>query len=211
MRSRLLRKYAVLAVAVSGVLLGVAATAKPAAACSCAGYPEVESSLRDADVVFEGTVLALPEPVQAPLGYDRYTGAVRVRFQVARYYKGQRGSEVALYTIDQDSACGRYFDFRGTYVVYGRVLENGLLTDSSCSRTRLLSEAAEDLALLGEGAAPDPSVLPRDVVADQEEDDAGCSVAAGVLGGREANATGGALGGALLLALAFLRRRSVSR
>ncbi|MEY2933246.1 MAG: hypothetical protein RL033_3995 [Pseudomonadota bacterium] len=210
MRSRLLRKCAVLAVAVTGALLGVAATPKDAVACSC-GYPEVESSLRNADVVFEGTVQGLPEPVQAPLGYDGYTGAVRFRFQVARYYKGQRGSEAALYTIDQGTACGRDFDFRGTYLVYGGVLENGLLTDSLCSRTRLLSEAAEDLALLGEGTAPDPSVLPRDVVAEHAEEDEGCSVAPGVLPGRGASATGGALGGALLLALASLRRRAVSR
>jgi hypothetical protein len=208
MRSWLLRGCAVLAVAVTGASFGVVAMVKPAAACSCA-YPEAESSLRDADVVFEGTVVGRAEPVQVPLGIEGYRGAIRFRFRVARYFKGQRGSEAVVYTIDQGTACGAAYESTDPYLVYGGLLENGLLTDSLCSRTRLLSEAAEDLALLGEGTAPDPDVRPRDVVS-EEADDVGCSVAAGAFAGRGASVTGAALGGTLLLALAALRRRLAS-
>ncbi len=186
-----------------GALLAAALLGQstPAAACSCAGELDTEAALRSADVVFEGTVLGSAEPVRAQLGIAGYTGAARYRFAVARYFKGQQGDEAALYTIDQESACGRSYEPGATYLVYGRLLPSGVLTDSLCSRTRLLARADEDLALLGEGQAPDSTVQPRDVVAEQMESDAGCSAAP------RGAANASALYGALLCALVLWRRR----
>lgn len=194
MRARVLAGCLVLSAAVLG-------SARPSSACSCAGEAQAAEALRSADVVFEGTVLRGPEAVRAQLGIEGYTGAVRFHFGVARYFKGQRGEEALLYTVDQESACGRAYEANATYVVYGRLQPNGLLTDSLCSRTRLLSAASEDLALLGEGVAPDPAAQPRDVVAQPEEDDAGCSVTS------PGGASGSSSSAALLLALALVRRR----
>lgn len=206
MRARLLRQFAILAITAGGVS---AALVQPAAACSCAGEPEPSAALLAADVVFEGTVLGEPEAVRAQLGIDGYSGAARFRFAVARYFKGQQGSEAAIYTIDQESACGRSYASGSTYLVYGRLTPDGVLTDSLCSRTRPLANAAEDLALLGEGSAPDPSVQPRDVLAEQAEEEPGCSAAPSA--GAASHAPGAehwALSGVLLCALTLLRRRS---
>jgi Tissue inhibitor of metalloproteinase len=202
MKSLLPGKHALLALAAAGIVLGVAA---PAVACSCAGLPEASSAASTADVVFEGTALGEPEAVRAQLGIPGYDGAVRFRFQVARYFKGQLGNEAAVYTVDQESACGRSFSAGSSYVVYGRWQGDSLLTDNLCSRTRLLSAASEDLQLLGEGMAPDPSILPRDVLVEDEtaEADVGCGV-----GASRATSALSALSSALLLAFALLRRRS---
>lgn len=191
MRARFLRQFALSAIIAAGVVSG---SAQPAAACSCI-YTEAADAARSADVVFEGTVLAPPEHVRAQLGIEDYSGAVRFRFAVARYFKGQRGEEAVVYTIDQESACGRSYAPGGTYLIYGRLLSNGLLTDSLCSRSRPIGDAAEDLALLGEGAAPDPGVQPRDVIAEREESAAGCSTAP------PSSSSPAALGGALLSVL----------
>lgn len=198
MPARLLRH---LASAACIVCVGV----EPAAACSCAGLPAPAEALRAADVVFEGTVLGAPDAVRAQLGIEGYSGAARFRFAVARYFKGQQGSEAAIYTIDQESACGRRYAAGTTYLVYGRMLPDGVLTDSLCSRTRPLEDAEEDLALLGEGEAPDPSVQPRDVLAEPAVEEVGCSAAPLRASSRSA------LGGALLLGLALVRRRSGRR
>lgn len=191
MRARLLGKLAISAL--TGACL--AGAGGEAQACSCAGELSPGQSLSEADVVFEGTVRGEPEAVRADLGIEGYTGAVLFRFEVARYFKGQRGSEAAVYSIDQDSACGRTYAAGTTYVVYGQLTPEGLLTDSLCSRTRPIADAAEDLALLGEGAAPDPGVQPRDVIAEREESAAGCSTAP------PSSSSPAALGGALLSVL----------
>lgn len=212
MRARFLRQFALSAITAAGIVAG---NAEHAAACSCI-YIEAEDALRSADVVFEGTALAPPEYVQAQLGIEGYSGAARFRFAVARYFKGQRGEEAVLYTIDQGSACGRSYDAGTTYLVYSRLLPNGVLMDSLCSRTRPVGDAAQDLLLLGEGAPPDPNAQPRDVIAEQEEAAAtGCSAAQRrySMGESISHSSRGsglsALSGALLCALALLRRRSV--
>jgi uncharacterized protein (TIGR03382 family) len=198
MRARVLRFSGIFALtAAAGLFAGM----NTAAACSCAGEPEPEDALRSADVVFEGTVLGEPEVVRAQLGLEGYEGAARFRFAVARYFKGQQGPEAAIYTIDQESACGRFYDAGATYLVYGRLQPSGALTDSLCSRTRLMASATADLALLGEGVPPEPGLQPRDVLAEPAEADSGCSAAPG----RAAPA--GSLAGALLFGLAALRRR----
>lgn len=188
-----------MAVAACVAAVGPVATA---AACSCPGEPEAAASVQFADVVFEGTVLSPPEAVRAELGIDGYSGTVRFRFEVARYYKGRLGSEASIYTIGQGSACGASYSVGSVYLVYARELENGTLTDSLCSRTRLLTQASQDLELLGDGVDPNPTVQPQDVVSDMASDES-CSAAPVGAGNRSSPA----LSCALLLAGALARRR----
>jgi hypothetical protein len=204
MSARVVRTAAILAVVAAAGLLGSVQTA---AACSCAGELAPLDALRSADVVFEGTVLGEPEAVRVQLGIEGYDGAARFRFAVARYFKGQQGPEAAVYTIDHGSACGRFYNASSTYLVYGQLRPDGVLTDFLCSRTRPLANASEDLELLGEGEAPDPGVLPRDVLAPVAAEDSGCS-AVGWRGSSTSSTSAWSLGGALLCALVVLRRRA---
>jgi hypothetical protein len=132
--------------------------ASPAAACSCAEPSEADVALANADVVFEGTPRAM-RVTEADLGFPDYRGAKRFDFEVARYFKGQLGPSLALFTIDQGSACGRDYTLDEPHVVYARHSDSGLLTDFLCSRSHPSSLASSDLALLGSGVAPDPTIF----------------------------------------------------
>jgi hypothetical protein len=143
------------AVGLAGVLL-VAGTSR-AWACSCAEPPDAELAAEAADVVFEGQATEAVA-LQADLGLGDYSGARRFRFEVARYFKGQLGPSVSVFTVDQGSACGREYTFGEPHLVYARYSESGLLSDFLCSRSHPVALAEADLALLGSGVAPDPSV-----------------------------------------------------
>jgi hypothetical protein len=132
--------------------------ASPAAACSCAGPSEADVALANADVVFEGTPRAM-RVMEADLGFPGYRGAKRFDFEVARYFKGQLGPNLAVFTIDQESACGREYTLDAPHVIYARYSDSGLLTDFLCSHSQPSSFASADLALLGSGVAPDPAIV----------------------------------------------------
>jgi hypothetical protein len=139
----------------------IALDASPASACSCAEPLEPGIALAGADVVFEGTprdAVAL----EADLGVDGYSGARRFDFEVSRYFKGQLGPDVSVFTIDQSSACGRNYPLDEPHIIYARYSESGLLTDYACSRSRPSGLASDDGSVLGAGVAPDPAVASRD-------------------------------------------------
>jgi hypothetical protein len=131
--------------------------ASPAAACSCPGPSEADVALADADVVFEGIPRAM-RVTEADLGIPGYRGAKRFDFEVERYFKGQLGPGLALFTIDQGSACGRDYTLDEPHIIYARYSESGLLTDFLCSRSHPSSLASSDRPLLGSGVAPDPAI-----------------------------------------------------
>jgi hypothetical protein len=131
--------------------------ASPAAACSCAGPAEADVALANADVVFEGAPRAM-QLTEADLGIPGYLGAKRFEFEVDRYFKGQLGLRLALFTIDQGSACGRDYTLDEPHIIYARYSDSGLLTDFLCSRSHPSSLASSDLPLLGSGVAPDPAI-----------------------------------------------------
>lgn len=135
--------------------------ARPAAACSCAQPPEPDVAMADADVVFEGTPRA-QQALEADIGFLDYRGAVRFDFEVARYFKGQLGPELALFTVDQSSACGRSYAIDEPHIIYARYSESGLLTDFACSRSHPSRAAGAEAAVLGSGVAPDPAVVSGD-------------------------------------------------
>lgn len=139
----------------------LALDASPASACSCVEPQEPGIALASADVVFEGTpreAVAL----DADLGFDGYWGARRFDFEVARYFKGQLGPDVSVFTIDQGSACGREYPLDEPHIIYARYSESGLLTDFACSRSHPSGFASDDGSVLGAGVAPDPALASTD-------------------------------------------------
>lgn len=129
----------------------------PASACSCAGPLEVEAALASADVVFEGTPRSTAL-LEADLGFEGYRGARRFDFEVVRYFKGQLGPSLSIFTIDQSTACGRQYSEQ-TYFIYARYTDTGYLMDNACSSSGPVALSSGARSTLGEGVAPDPTLL----------------------------------------------------
>jgi hypothetical protein len=88
---------------------------------------------------------------------------VRVTFRVSKVWKGPISATLAVTTARSGASCGYEFESGRDYLVYAEGTDQGL-TVSLCSRTQRLSEADEDLAILGDGivpAAAHPDMLGR--------------------------------------------------
>ena len=126
-------------------VLVVAAAPTEARACDCKPTAPPLEALGKSDVVFEGQA-----------GKPKFDDErQRVPFEVARVYKGDPGPQVVVWTNDSDASCGRFYEEGQRYLVYTWV-SDGELWDGLCSRTRLTTEAKEDLALFGPGEEPHP-------------------------------------------------------
>lgn len=137
------------------MLVGVfAVTTRHASACSCVMPPTPQNGLDQADAVFAGQVVG----VSTGGGFFRgpFTSAATV--QVSEVWKGTVDWQVVL-TYD-GSTCDYYFQHGQDYLIYAFERSNGSLGASICSRTALLSSAAADLAVLGDGAVRQPDPLP---------------------------------------------------
>lgn len=140
------RQHAGSFVVALALVTGLAAVAVPtrAHACSCAPpRPPLESAAA-ASVVFEGRTF----------GVTREGGQNRFTFEVLRVLKGEVPSSVHIWSASHSASCGRAFEAGLPYLVYAHVLPGGQLGDGLCSRTRPVSNAAEDLELLGAGHPP---------------------------------------------------------
>jgi hypothetical protein len=119
------------------------AIARDADACQCA-EPEGPpcQSLFQVQAVFVGTVRSVtPAPRVAPLLEN-----IRVEFEEALPFRGVEGSRQTVFTDSDGPACGYPFRVGQRYVVYAsRYKGAGPLVTSTCSRTRPIAEAAEDL------------------------------------------------------------------
>lgn len=104
-----------------------------------------------ADAVFEARVEAVAADASSP---DAFIGLVRYDLEVLRVWKGELGPTSQLSTRASGAACGRSLIVGKVYIFYAMKREDGELTDSLCSRTRLSSTADEDLAVLGPGNSP---------------------------------------------------------
>ena len=125
------------------VAMATTLTVVPAAvACSCGPPPPVSAAVERAGAVFEGKVIAGPEPTD-----ERQ---VLYRFEVLRSWKGSPGAEVTVRTPAHGSACGRSFAEGTTWLLYPYANEAGELNDNICSRSMVITKAEEDLAELGE-------------------------------------------------------------
>ena len=80
------------------------------------------------------------------LGFDQHH---RVHLEVVENFAGAEAGEFTLYTAFDGSACGFDFAEGETYLVEAyRKVATGTWEVSSCSRTRLLAQATEDLEVL---------------------------------------------------------------
>lgn len=193
--------------------------ATPALACKCA-LPSFEAAREDASALFEGRVTAIEQQGDDP---GSVTGKQRVTLAVVRTWKSlDRVERVEVFTNGSSAACGYMFAKDASYLVYARE-DEGKLWVSLCSRTRPLSDATEDLTLLGAGSTPvhieqsDAGSEPKGRSgADapptgqrKEPEERGSKAKSGGCATKPATAFDGS---ALMLALlALVRRRSVKR
>lgn len=137
--------WTIAAVAVSAV------STAPALACKCM-FPPVETAREDSTAVFEGRVLSIED---VPTTGEPSMGEKVITLAVVRTWKGlERDERIAVYTNAQSAACGYTFAKDTSYLVYARSTEDKKLNVSSCSRTKQLADAAEDLQVLGAGSTP---------------------------------------------------------
>ena len=125
-------------------------------ACKCATPGPPSEELSRSDLVFSGRVVSIA-------GLDGSDGAASdpdpeapdfvvysIEFDVETVWKGAVRETMYLTTNRDSASCGFTFQEDASYVVYA---QDDLLVNR-CSRTRLLSEATQDVAELGEGSAP---------------------------------------------------------
>ena len=128
MKSKLGRVLAVVALALSGV----AATASPCWACSCAADTPKGYAKR-ADVIFTGRVLEVA-------GGDSDDGThgddnLKARFRVKKVYKGKATRITTVRTNESSAACGYGFAEGKRYTVFAQKAKKRLSTDL-CSGTK---------------------------------------------------------------------------
>lgn len=118
-----------------------------ALACVCRPLEPPCQAFWTAEVVFVGKVTAITsgsEPLSKILGYY---GPTEVLLQVEKSFKGSTGETVTLFLAD-DSCQYHRFDVGGRYLVYAYKDQEGNLTTSLCSRTRLVEQSSEDLVYI---------------------------------------------------------------
>jgi hypothetical protein len=182
--------------------------AAPALACKCMPQSAADS-LAQAVAVFEGEVVELREPGPEKTGPAAQRA---VKLAVVRAWKGVEGEAVDVLTPSDGAACGYTFVQGRSYLVYASADSDGLRV-VSCSRTRPISEANEDLVLLGMGATPvdprAPSAVPEPDSPKSPPARGGCASCA-VQGGPPVGA-GGLLFATVAIGLGLRLRRARNR
>ncbi|MDJ0706309.1 MAG: hypothetical protein QNJ46_23810 [Leptolyngbyaceae cyanobacterium MO_188.B28] len=117
---------------------------KPAYGCSCLPPGPPLSELDQAMAVFAGEVSAIKQTTR---GFE-------ISFNVTEVWKGDLTSTLVISTGPHSAACGYPFEIGQDYLVYAYGRDSTRLAASLCSRTAPLSNAADDLVELGDGAPP---------------------------------------------------------
>jgi hypothetical protein len=115
-------------------------------ACSCAGNPAPCEAYWDASVIFAGTVTSSSQVSRKKGSYA--LSRRLVRFNVDKAFLGLNGTEAEVFTGLGDADCGYGFRLGGQYLVYAYRQKDGSLNTGICTRTRPLSDAADDLAYI---------------------------------------------------------------
>jgi hypothetical protein len=146
-------------------------------ACGCASSPDesvsdaVKYATEQSTIVFAGKVVGFEYRKGIPNEFmesqkddsgNRIDYETKiVKFQVERWWKGEPVSEIFLVTDNtknsdgtgSGSSCDYHFKEGESYLVYAQGKKSELRTHS-CSETKLLTKAEEDLKILGEGKEP---------------------------------------------------------
>lgn len=131
------------------LVLGLALLASDANACSCGGGGAPCQEYWEASSVFVGTV-SYSSRVTVDDGTDPKRQQRLVRLTIDQAFRGIDGSETEVLTGLGDADCGYGFKLGGQYLVYADRSKDNRLYTGTCSRTRPLSEATEDLAFIRE-------------------------------------------------------------
>lgn len=129
-------------------------------ACTC-GLPYPSRTLKQqviearnkSEAVFSGKVI---EVVENPQVFY-----VIVRFKVQRSWKQISTDEVRVFTGRGSGDCGYRFEVGESYLVYAYKYNESELGTNICQRTMRLTDAAEDLKVLGKGKQPKYRPLSR--------------------------------------------------
>lgn len=110
-------------------------------ACTCAAPGSPTEELKNSAAVFSGKIS------------DRIseTNSYLIDFEVTKSWKGLEGDSIRVRTAKESAACGYNFESNKEYLVYGNNLQDDVLSTNICTRTKLLSQASDDLKELGEG------------------------------------------------------------
>jgi hypothetical protein len=176
-------------------------------ACECTALSPADA-YKQVDAVFEGRVLELRPSPEGAKGQAAQRSAW---LQVVRAWKGMQAEQVEVIVASKDKACGVDLAVDQSYFVYA-VARDGHLSVSPCGRTRGMTDADEDVRVLGMGVTP---VDPKLGVADEGKPRVKQPPARGGCASCAVPSTGSASGGSALpfalLALGLLRLPAISR
>lgn len=129
-------------------------------ACSCAMGPsaehQVEDSLQRKEAVFAGKVIKVTQPRQKSIMST--SDLVEVNFEVTQVWKGEVHQQETVYTAMSSVTCGyEGFQEGKDYIVAANAKkETGQYTTTVCDLTKPLTQAGEEMKLLGDGYSPTP-------------------------------------------------------
>ena len=106
--------------------------------------------------MFSGTVSKLRSIDPGPPPWN--SAVVAATFQIETLFKGLSGNEISVFTSASSAACGYAFEAGLSYLVYAN-RDQGVLFTTTCSRTRPLAQAGEDVTDLYAGAGSAPGWL----------------------------------------------------
>ena len=113
-------------------------------ACSCVPLPPPIEHFKKATAVFSGKVIEIKK-AKLNIGNGMFLQK-RVKFDVAKSWKGVEKKTVLLFTGRGGGDCGYGFEKGESYLVYAFGKDS--LSTSICTRTRTLANAQEDLKAL---------------------------------------------------------------
>lgn len=128
-----------------GLLLSLASS--PALAYLCWNEPDAIEKSMAADLIFTGEAVQIDkmEKSDKELGTERTS----VLFSVDKVWKGLNKDSDSYVTADTEALYEYDFKIGGNYLVYGYKIYNGRISMVGCPRIKLISEAKEDMELLG--------------------------------------------------------------
>ena len=126
-------------------VLAIAASVRPATACSCAVFP-LCTTFWQADAVF------IARAEVTPLG----PGAQRARFEVEESFRGPTGGVIEIVGRGIGGSCAYGFVQGTRYLVFARRAPDGTWSSFLCSSTAPLTEAGEAITF-ARGIARDKS------------------------------------------------------
>ena len=131
--------------------------------CTCRRPPPPTTELANAAAVFAGRVEVISSddsipardstwsPAEEREWFARLAEQRQIRLRVSRVWKGSFGETAIIVTGGGGGDCSFEFTVGEEYLVYVFPARRGGLYASSCSRTRRLANAADDLRDLGAG------------------------------------------------------------